>query len=121
MKISLLATLALFITVTNSQVLMAADAEYGQTLYRAYCAQCHGLEGDGFGVNSPDMEVAPKDHTETAEMQTRNDADLFKAIKDGGKAVDKSALMPNWDANLSDDEIHALVAYLRVLSKTGNL
>jgi cytochrome c oxidase cbb3-type subunit 3 len=120
MKTSLLAALALFITMANSQALVAADAEHGRTLYRTYCAQCHGLEGDGFGVNSLYMEVAPKDHTETAEMQTRSDADLFKAIKDGGKAVDKSALMPNWDANLSNDEILALVAYLRILSKTGS-
>ncbi|VAW88718.1 hypothetical protein MNBD_GAMMA18-2298, partial [hydrothermal vent metagenome] len=72
-----------------------------------------------FGVNAPDMEVAPKDHTETAEMKARSDADLFKAIKQGGKAVDKSVLMPNWDANLSDDEIRDLVIYLRVLSNTG--
>ena len=52
-------------------------------------------------------------------MQARSDADLFKAIKQGGKAVDKSVLMPNWDANMSDDEIRDLVAYLRVLSNTG--
>ncbi len=118
MKISILA-LTMLITATGSPALLAADAENGRTLYRGYCSQCHGLEGDGFGVNAPDMEVAPKDHTETAEMQARSDADLFKAIKKGGKAVDKSVLMPNWDANLTDDEIHDLVDYLRVLSNTG--
>ena len=45
----------------------------------------------------------------------RTDEDLFKAIKHGGKAVNKSVLMPNWNANLSDDDIHSLVAYLREL------
>ncbi len=118
MKTSILA-LTLLAATTGSPALLAADAENGRTLYRGYCTQCHGLEGDGFGVNAPDMEVAPKDHTETAEMQARSDADLFKAIKQGGKAVDKSVLMPNWDANMSDDEIRDLVAYLRVLSNTG--
>lgn len=118
MKNSILA-LTLLVVTTGSPALQAADAENGRTLYKGYCAQCHGLEGDGFGVNAADMEVAPKDHTETAEMQARSDADLFKAIKKGGKAVDKSVLMPNWDSNLSDAEIDDLVSYLRVLSNTG--
>ncbi|WP_271272402.1 c-type cytochrome [Aliamphritea hakodatensis] len=87
----------------------------GQKLYTVYCSQCHGLEGDGFGVNAADMDILPKDHTDTDEMVSRTDEDLFKAIKFGGKAVGKSILMPNWDGNMTDAEIDALVAYLRVL------
>lgn len=87
----------------------------GKGLYQLYCSQCHGLEGDGFGVNSYDMDVAPRDHTDTAEMVARTDEDLFKAIKFGGKAVNKSILMPKWDANMSDIEINLVVAYLRKL------
>lgn len=86
-----------------------------EQLYTVYCSQCHGLEGDGFGVNAADMDVLPKDHTDTEEMVSRTDEDLFKAIKFGGKAVGKSILMPNWDANMTDAEIHTLVAYLRLL------
>ncbi|NRB37694.1 MAG: cytochrome c [Pseudomonadales bacterium] len=93
----------------------AKDVEYGKQLYEANCSQCHGMEGDGYGVNAEDMDVMPKDHTDTEEMISRTDADLFKAIKFGGKAVNKSVLMPNWDKNMNDDEIHAVVAYLRVL------
>ncbi len=98
-----------------------ADAIRGKTLYKIYCTQCHGLEGDGYGINVADMEVLPRDHTETKEMKTRTDKDLFKAIKFGGKAIDKSVLMPNWDGNLSDRQIDDLVEYLRVLccTKTG--
>jgi cytochrome c oxidase cbb3-type subunit 3 len=85
----------------------------GSELYHVYCSQCHGLEGDGFGVNSYDLDVAPRDHTDTDEMMARTDAELFKAIKFGGKSVNKSVLMPEWEGNLSDEEIHKLVAYLR--------
>ncbi len=92
-----------------------SDPMMGGKLYQTYCVQCHGVEGDGYGVNVEYMEVLPRDHTETDEMAARTDEDLFKAIKFGGKAVDKSVLMPNWDGNLNDDEIHALVAYLRQL------
>ena len=92
-----------------------ADPMSGKKLYQAYCAQCHGMEGDGYGINVEFMEVLPRDHTDTEEMSARTDKDLFKVIKFGGKAIDKSVLMPNWDGNLTDDEIHSLVAHLRVL------
>jgi cytochrome c oxidase cbb3-type subunit 3 len=91
----------------------AADADRGQSIYRLYCTQCHGVNGDGKGVNAPALSVQPRDHTDRAEMSARQDADLVKAIKHGGKAVNKSVLMPNWDGNLSDDQIDDLVAYLR--------
>ncbi|HEX7081546.1 MAG TPA: cytochrome c [Gammaproteobacteria bacterium] len=91
------------------------DAERGQALYRIYCTQCHGLQGNGRGVNVPDMAVMPRDHTDRVEMSARTDEDLFKAIQGGGKAVDKSVLMPAWGGNFSDENIRDLVAYLRKL------
>ncbi len=106
---------------TTCHVAVAADpsAAAGEQLYRIYCTQCHGLEGDGYGINVEDMEVLPKDHTDTKEMMTRTDEDLFKAIKHGGKAIDKSVLMPNWDANFSDEQITSLVRYLRTVCCEG--
>ncbi len=108
---ALLAPLALLAAPVHAD----QSAERGKTLYRVYCTQCHGVGGDGKGVNAAALSVQPRDHTATGEMSARTDEDLFKAIKGGGKAVNKSVLMPNWDANLSDADIHALVAYLREL------
>ena len=93
----------------------ATDTKNGEVLYQAYCTQCHGLNGDGWGVNAASMDVLPKDHTDTKGMVTRTDEDIFIAIKKGGKAVSKSNLMPNWDANMTDQEINDLVAYVRLL------
>ncbi|MAY68427.1 MAG: cytochrome C class I [Rhodospirillaceae bacterium] len=97
----------------------AADAAHGKALYRTYCTQCHGLSGDGKGVNAKQLSVQPRNHQDRAEMSARTDADLFKAIKEGGQAVNKSILMPNWDGNMTDDEIHDVVAYLRELCCAG--
>ena len=71
------------------------------------------------GVNIPDMSVQPRDHTDSKEMSARSDAELFKAIKEGGRAVDKSLLMPAWRGVLSDEQINGLVRYLRQLCKCG--
>ncbi|NQY92997.1 MAG: cytochrome c [Campylobacteraceae bacterium] len=90
-----------------------SDKYVGKQLYQVYCVQCHGITGDGYGINVEDMSVLPKDHTDTKEMITRSDEDLFKAIKYGGKAVSKSVLMPACEANLNDKQIDAIVVYLR--------
>jgi cytochrome c oxidase cbb3-type subunit 3 len=91
-------------------------AESGKDLYRTYCWQCHGSQGNGKGINAGDnMSVAPRDHTDAEYMSGRTDAELFKAIKEGGPAVNKAVLMPPWGAVLTDEEIHTLVRYLREL------
>lgn len=112
--------LLLLASVLGAPFALAAKdgAPSGSDLYHVYCSQCHGLEGDGFGVNSYDLDVAPRDHTDTEEMLARTDEELFKAIKFGGKAVNKSVLMPAWEGNLSDEEIDSLVNYLREICCT---
>lgn len=97
------------------QILAAGNAEHGEVLYQVYCTQCHGVTGTGSGINVRDMAVQPRDHTDTNEMSARTDADLIKAIKHGGKAVDKSVLMPAWERNLNDKQVDDIVAYLRQL------
>lgn len=85
--------------------------------YKAYCVQCHGSEGNGKGVNVRDMAVVPRDHTDAKSMSGRSDETIFKAIKEGGPSIDKSILMPPWDATMSDEEIKDLVQHLRLLCK----
>jgi cytochrome c oxidase cbb3-type subunit 3 len=94
---------------------LAADADHGKALYDLYCTQCHGTGGKGDGVNAPELDVKPRNHTDRAEMSARSDADLVKAIKHGGQAVNKSILMPSWSGNMTDGEIDDVVAYLRRL------
>lgn len=89
-------------------------------IYDTYCAQCHGINRDGNGINSATMAVKPRDHTDTKGMGDTPDDELRNAIKNGGGAVNKSALMPKWDGVLSDTEINDLVSYLRVVSKSGS-
>jgi len=87
----------------------------GEDLYRTYCAQCHGLQGNGKGINVRDMSVQPRDHTDSKYMAGRTDDELRTAIVDGGQALSKSVLMPPWGSVLEPQEVDALVAYLRKL------
>ena len=85
--------------------------------YKAYCVQCHGMEGNGKGVNIRDMSVQPRDHTDAKSMSGRSDEMLYKVIKEGGSAISKSVLMPPWEDTLSDEEIKDLVGHLRMMCK----
>lgn len=107
--------ITLIILLGMSSVLKAADADLGRTLYIENCAQCHGLEGTGKGINAPHLEVAPRNHTDYEEMVARTDEELFKAISEGGQAVNKSVLMPNWGQSLSESDILNIIAFLRRL------
>ncbi|MDX8400072.1 MAG: cytochrome c [Gallionellaceae bacterium] len=101
-------------------LVVSIQAQAGETAsdnYKAYCIQCHGMEGNGKGVNVPDMSVVPRDHTDLKSMSARSDDELFKVIKEGGAAISKSELMPSWSGTFSDEEIKDLVLHLRKLCK----
>ena len=100
-------------------LLGAGAAAYGQDaeqLFNFYCAQCHGLTGEGDGPNvTEDFATDPRNFTDAAEMEKLSDADMTNVILDGGPAVSKSELMPPWSKTLTEDEVDALVQYLRQL------
>ncbi|MDQ6972305.1 MAG: cytochrome c [Mariprofundaceae bacterium] len=113
-KTALMMILSLFVLPSVSLAESAADN------YKTYCMQCHGMEGNGMGANIRDMSVQPRDHTDAKSMGGRTDAELFKVIKEGGLAINKSALMPPWGDAFTDQEINDLVKYLRKLCKCSH-
>ena len=107
----------LMLVLLSAFTIAAQAKETAADNYRAYCVQCHGMAGNGKGVNIRDMSVMPRDHTDARAIAGRSDDMLFKVIKEGGLAVEKSNLMPPWDGTLSDEEIRELVQHLRMLCK----
>lgn len=106
----------LFVTVfLGIDKSFAASAEEN---YKWYCGQCHGLKGDGKGINAtPDQPVNPKNHTDTAEMAKLSVSDVENVIRDGGAATSKSTMMPPFDKSMTSEEIKELVTYLKKLCK----
>ena len=71
------------------------------------------MQRNGKGVNTAALSVQPRDHSDTKGMSSIPLEELTKAIREGGAAVNKSALMPPWSSVLSDAQITDMVAYLR--------
>lgn len=94
-----------------------ASAEKAADNYKLFCVQCHGTKGTGKGINAPYLAVAPRNHTDPKAMGELSDANVTKAIKEGGIAVGKSSQMPPFGAIFSDAEIGDLVKHLRGMCK----
>ncbi len=84
-------------------------------VYQWYCAPCHGITGEGNGINSPEMPSRPINHTDASLMSMKSDHDLFRAISKGGLAINRAPCMPPWEHTLNKGMIASLVGYLREL------
>ena len=99
--------------LAGGNVAQAADADQ---LFKFYCAQCHGLEGKGNGPNvGKEFPVDPRNFTKADEMEKLSDADIKNVVLDGGPSASKSPMMPPWVKTLTEEEVDALVKYLRKL------
>jgi mono/diheme cytochrome c family protein len=93
-----------------------AGAAREARLYYAYCAECHGTDGRG-SWRAALFLLRPGDLTDRARLGAYSDRYLFDLIKHGGASIGRPG-MPAFGAQLSDEDIQALVAYLRRLSST---
>ena len=91
--------------------------ERGEEIYEANCIACHGEKGKGDGPAAGVLKPPPRDHTDRAYMDTLSDTDLKKVIVMGG-AIRGRPLMPS-HPQLRGDDLDALVAYVRSLSRGG--
>jgi len=107
--ILVLITITTFAAFTTS--LRAADAK---TLWDANCAQCHGK--DGKADTKMGKALSAKDLTDRAVQSAFTDAKATESIKNGVKENGKTT-MKAFAEKLTDDEIKALVAYVRTLKK----
>ena len=81
------------------------DSAASSATFRTKCAMCHGQDGGGSEIgksmNVPDLR--------SPVVQTLPDAQLAPIISDGKGG------MPQFKNSLSEDQIHALVTYIRSL------
>ena len=91
---------------------LMGDPEVGMQLYGKYCQVCHGEEGDGDGIMTQLMGITPMDHTNPNETNSLDNQELVMSILDG-----KGRFMPAWQGILSQDDVEALVSYIRLLSQ----
>ena len=106
-----LLTLTIAIIAVSALSASAADAKAS---YESNCAKCHGA--DGKGQTKMGQKLGVKDYTDAKVQADLKDDAAIKAIKEGLKDKDGKTLMKPAEG-MSDDDIKALVAYMRTFKK----
>jgi mono/diheme cytochrome c family protein len=96
-----------------------ATAQDGKQLYDKYCAQCHGVSGDGEGHATGRVKPAPRDFTSgkyklrtTPSGMLPTDEDLRRVIRLGLPYTS----MPGWP-QFTDGEVQQIIDYLKTFSE----
>ena len=97
--------------IAGAASVRAADAKEN---WDKNCAKCHGL--DGKGQTKMGQKLGIKDYTDAKVQAGFTDEEAFKALKEGLKDKEGKTLMKAAEG-LSDDEIKALVQYVRSFKK----
>jgi len=109
MKKTLILGLAIF--AIGALTAGAADVK---AIFEKDCAKCHGP--DGKGDTKMGKKAGAKDYTDAKVQAEMKDDQMAKAIKEGVKDGD-TVKMKGFSDSLSDEEIKALVAYVRAFKK----
>jgi mono/diheme cytochrome c family protein len=100
-----LASIGIMVALT---VVPALAQSSGADTYKAKCMMCHAADGSGSTPAGKAMGAIP---FSSPDLVKASDADLIAATKNGkGK-------MPAYSGKLTDEQITAVVAYIRTLQK----
>ena len=104
----------LLVTVFGLAAGLSAKAADAKENWDTLCAKCHGAEGKG--DTKMGQKLGAKDFSDAKVQADIKDDAATKAIKEGLKSADDKTLMKPFDT-LSDEDIKALVAYVRGVKK----
>ncbi len=106
-RIVILSSAALLVAVAS------ASAFDTKETWEKTCAKCHGADGKGETKMGKKLEI--KDLTDAKVQTSLKDEEMFKAIKEGVRKGD--TLRMKAIEGLSDEDIKAMVSYVRTLKK----
>lgn len=94
------------------------DVERGKVVYAEQCSRCHGanLEGQpNWMERLPNGRLPAPPHDASGHTWHHSDAQLFKITKEGLAAIAPGyqSDMPAFGALLSDDEIRAVLEFIK--------
>jgi mono/diheme cytochrome c family protein len=109
--------IAMLLLTVSSFTYAAGDAgnmsddksmERGKVVYDKYCSKCHGKNADGRGKDAYKYAPPPTNfHVAQAAGPYMSDM-----VKKGGKAMNRSEDMPDWEDDLSKQQIEDVVNYV---------
>ncbi len=115
MKTKSITTLTTATLVLLAALTLPARAGDVKENWEKNCASCHGKDGKGETKMGKKLDV--KDYTDAKVQQAITDEKAKKALKEGIKDDKGKERMKSYADILSDDEIKALIGYVRAFKK----
>ena len=76
---------------------------HGATIYKVHCKRCHGGDGRGENISA--------NFVEDRERMAKSDKELIISIREG--LVGRIGYMPAWAGILTEEQIVAVLSYIR--------
>lgn len=80
----------------------------GRVVFEARCVLCHGVEADGNGQMARLLDP----HPANLQRSVLDDAARNAIVRHGGASVGRSAAMPRWEAELEEQQLRDVIAYV---------
>lgn len=104
--------------LTEDRQLKPEVISSGKQLYDVQCALCHGQNGKGDGAFGKTMYPQAADFTSDS-VQNKSDGQLYWMIAHGINLTGMPAFGREYGGANGDDEIWAMVAFIRSIRPTG--
>lgn len=88
----------------------------GQRVFYTYCVWCHADSTPAGPSNRSNLTPASALANDGTVLNVMSDDLLRNMITLGGSAMGKSAMMPPWGQTLTQPQIQAVIAYMRVIA-----
>jgi len=89
----------------------------GRRVFYDKCVWCHADSTPAGPSNRSNLTPSPALANDGQVLNKLSDEYLQNMIALGGSALGKSAMMPPWGKTLSEDEIRALIAFMRAIAQ----
>jgi mono/diheme cytochrome c family protein len=89
----------------------------GKRVFYDYCVWCHADSTPAGPSNRSNLTPTPALINDGSAINPLSDTYLQNIIALGGSAVGKSAMMPPWGNTLSQEDIRALIRYIRAVAR----
>lgn len=106
-----LAAVLFMVILAAASFAAGQDSGAGADVYKAKCVTCHGPDGSGHTAVGKSLQVAD---LRSAEVQKKPDAELIQSVSEG------KGNMPGFKGNITDDEIHAVITFVRTFAGKGD-
>jgi len=87
----------------------------GKRLFYERCVWCHADATPAGPSNRGNLNPTPTLMNDGATLNALSDEYLQNIITLGGSAMGKSAMMPPWGQTLTQDDVRAIIAYMRAI------